>query len=57
MTIGSNDTNGAPMGPVLPAGAARRPYTTPVLKRFGLVRDWTQKSGNTADGGSTNKKA
>ena len=41
----TNLANVASEESVHPTVAVRLPYSTPLLTRFGLVRDWTQKSG------------
>ncbi len=56
MTTNSNDAYAAPIGAFLPAVAVRRPYSTPALTRFGLVRNLTQKDGASTDGTFANKK-
>ena len=57
MTTNSNDAYAAPIGAFLPAVAVRRPYSTPALTRFGLVRNLTQKAGASSDGSFAFKKS
>lgn len=45
----------APIGADRPVVTTRRPYSTPLLTRFGLVRDWTQKSGLNSDNSNFKK--
>jgi len=56
MSANSNDLCAAPVGVFSPAIAVRRPYSSPALTRFGLIRDLTLKAGASTDGQSSNKK-
>ena len=50
MSANSNDAYATPIGAFPPAVTVRRPYSSPALTRFGLVRNLTQKSGASTDG-------
>lgn len=53
----TNLANVASEESVHPTVAVRLPYSTPLLTRFGLVRDWTQKSGQRTDNATHPTKA